>query len=36
MGYTVLQASIATAPRGRGDMLAMLFIGRLVGRLVFG
>jgi DHA2 family multidrug resistance protein len=33
MGYTVLQAGIATAPRGAGTLLAMLFIGRLVGRL---
>jgi DHA2 family multidrug resistance protein len=33
MGYSVLQAGIATAPRGAGTLLAMLFIGRLVGRL---
>jgi len=33
MGYTVLQAGIATAPRGAGTLIAMLFIGRLVGRL---
>ncbi len=33
MGYSVLQAGIATAPRGAGTLLAMLFIGRLVGRM---
>jgi MFS transporter, DHA2 family, multidrug resistance protein len=33
MGYSVLQAGIATAPRGAGTLLAMLFIGRLVGRI---
>ena len=32
MGYSVLQAGIATAPRGAGTLLAMLFIGQLVGR----
>ena len=32
MGYSVLQAGLATAPRGAGTLLAMLFIGRLVGR----
>lgn len=33
MGYSVLQAGIATAPRGAGTLLAMMFIGRLVGRI---
>jgi DHA2 family multidrug resistance protein len=33
MGYSVLQAGIATAPRGAGTLIAMLFIGRLVGRI---
>lgn len=33
MGYSVLQAGLATAPRGAGTLLAMLFIGRLVGRI---
>jgi DHA2 family multidrug resistance protein len=33
MGYSVLQAGLATAPRGAGTLLAMLFIGRLVGRV---
>jgi DHA2 family multidrug resistance protein len=33
MGYSVLQAGMATAPRGAGTLLAMLFIGRLVGRI---
>jgi len=31
-GYSVLQAGIATAPRGAGTLIAMLFIGRAVGR----
>jgi DHA2 family multidrug resistance protein len=33
MGYSVLQAGIATAPRGAGTLIAMLFVGRLVGRI---
>jgi DHA2 family multidrug resistance protein len=33
MGYSVLQAGFATAPRGLGTLIAMLFIGRLVGRI---
>ena len=33
LGYSVLQAGIATAPRGAGTLLAMLFIGQLVGRI---
>jgi MFS transporter, DHA2 family, multidrug resistance protein len=31
MGYSALQAGIVTAPRGAGTLLAMLFVGRLVG-----
>jgi DHA2 family multidrug resistance protein len=33
MGYSVLQAGVATAPRGAGTLIAMLFVGRLVGRI---
>jgi len=33
MGYPVLDAGIVTAPRGVGTMLAMLVVGRLVGRI---
>jgi DHA2 family multidrug resistance protein len=33
MGYSVLQAGMATAPRGAGTLIAMLFIGQLVGRV---
>jgi DHA2 family multidrug resistance protein len=32
MGYSVLQAGIATAPRGAGTLIAMLFVGRALGR----
>jgi DHA2 family multidrug resistance protein len=32
MGYSVLQAGMVTAPRGAGTLVAMLFIGQLVGR----
>ena len=32
MGYSVLQAGIATAPRGAGTLIAMLFVGQLLGR----
>ena len=30
-GYSVFQAGLVTAPRGVGTLLAMLFVGRLVG-----
>ena len=33
MGYSVFQAGLVTAPRGAGTLLAMLFVGRLVGRI---
>lgn len=33
MGYSALQAGIVTAPRGAGTLLAMLFVGRLIGRV---
>jgi DHA2 family multidrug resistance protein len=33
MGYSALQAGLVTAPRGAGTLIAMLFIGRLVGRI---
>jgi DHA2 family multidrug resistance protein len=33
MGYSVFQAGLVMAPRGAGTMLAMLFVGRLVGRI---
>jgi DHA2 family multidrug resistance protein len=32
MNYSVLQAGVATAPRGVGSLVAMLVAGRLVGR----
>jgi len=32
MGYSVLQAGLVTAPRGAGTLLAMLIVGRMVGR----
>jgi len=32
MGYSVLQAGIATAPRGVGTLIAMMLVGRAVGR----
>ncbi|HEY3808556.1 MAG TPA: DHA2 family efflux MFS transporter permease subunit [Steroidobacteraceae bacterium] len=33
MGYSVFQAGLVMVPRGAGTLLAMLFIGRLVGRI---
>jgi DHA2 family multidrug resistance protein len=33
MNYSALQAGIVTAPRGAGTLLAMLFVGRLVGKI---
>jgi len=33
MGYSALQAGIVTAPRGAGTLVAMLFVGRLVGKI---
>lgn len=40
MNYSVLQAGLVTAPRGAGTLLAMLFVGRLMGkfdvRLIIG
>jgi MFS transporter, DHA2 family, multidrug resistance protein len=33
MGYSVFQAGVTMVPRGAGTLLAMLFIGRLVGRI---
>jgi len=32
MGYSVLQAGIATAPRGVGTLIAMMFVVRAIGR----
>jgi DHA2 family multidrug resistance protein len=33
MGYPVLDAGIALAPRGAGTMLSMMVVGRLIGRV---
>jgi DHA2 family multidrug resistance protein len=33
LGYSVFQAGLVTAPRGLGTLFAMLFVGRLVGRI---
>ncbi|HXN10574.1 MAG TPA: MFS transporter, partial [Steroidobacteraceae bacterium] len=33
LGYTAFQAGIVTAPRGTGTLIAMLFVGRLMGRV---
>jgi DHA2 family multidrug resistance protein len=33
LGYTAFQAGVVTAPRGLGTLIAMLFIGRLMGRV---
>jgi DHA2 family multidrug resistance protein len=33
MGYSVLQAGLVTAPRGAGTLLAMLFVGRIMGKV---
>lgn len=33
MGYTALYAGIVTAPSGLGTMLAMMIVGRMVGRV---
>jgi MFS transporter, DHA2 family, multidrug resistance protein len=33
MGYSVFQAGLTMVPRGAGTLLAMLFVGRLVGRI---
>ncbi len=33
MNYSVFQAGLVTAPRGLGTLVAMLFVGRLVGRV---
>jgi DHA2 family multidrug resistance protein len=33
MNYSVLQAGLVTAPRGAGTLLAMLFVGRLIGKI---
>jgi DHA2 family multidrug resistance protein len=33
MGYPVITAGLALAPRGAGTMLAMLVVGRLIGRV---
>jgi DHA2 family multidrug resistance protein len=33
MGYSALQAGIVTAPRGAGTLVAMFFVGRLIGRI---
>jgi MFS transporter, DHA2 family, multidrug resistance protein len=32
MGYSVFQSGLATAPRGVGTLIAMLLVGRIVGR----
>ena len=33
MGYSVFQSGLATAPRGVGTLIAMLLVGRIVGRI---
>jgi DHA2 family multidrug resistance protein len=33
LGYSAFQAGIVTAPRGTGTLIAMLFVGRLMGRV---
>ena len=33
MGYPALQAGLVTAPRGVGTLVAMLIVGRLMGRI---
>jgi DHA2 family multidrug resistance protein len=33
MNYSALQAGLVTAPRGAGTLVAMLFVGRLVGKI---
>jgi DHA2 family multidrug resistance protein len=33
MNYSVLQAGLVTAPRGAGTLLAMLLVGRLIGKI---
>src|SRR5579871_281809 len=33
MGYSVFQSGLVTAPRGMGTLLAMMLVGRVVGRL---
>jgi len=33
LGYTVFQSGLVTAPRGLGTLIAMLLVGRLVGRI---
>jgi DHA2 family multidrug resistance protein len=33
LGYSAFQAGIVTAPRGLGTLIAMLFVGRLMGRV---
>jgi DHA2 family multidrug resistance protein len=33
MGYSVFQSGLATAPRGVGTLIAMLLVGRIVGRV---
>jgi DHA2 family multidrug resistance protein len=33
MNYSALQAGLVTAPRGAGTLVAMLFIGRLIGKI---
>jgi DHA2 family multidrug resistance protein len=33
LGYTAFQAGVVTAPRGLGTLIAMLFVGRLMGRV---
>jgi DHA2 family multidrug resistance protein len=33
LGYSAFQAGVVTAPRGLGTLIAMLFIGRLMGRV---
>jgi DHA2 family multidrug resistance protein len=33
MGYSVFQSGLVTAPRGAGTLIAMLLVGRLVGKI---
>ncbi|MEJ1959765.1 MAG: MDR family MFS transporter [Nitrosomonadales bacterium] len=33
MGYSVITSGIVTAPRGAGTMIAMMVVGRLIGKL---
>jgi len=33
MGYSVFQSGLVTAPRGVGTLIAMLLVGRIVGRI---